>query len=589
MPLARPGRPRRALTVACLAVLLAAADTYVVVLVLPNIMSSVGLTTDQLSKATPIVSGFLLGYVALLPLVGRLSDLYGRRPVLIGCLVGFAAGSAVTAGAHSLAAIVTGRFLQGLGGGGLVPVTLALVADQWPADRRSLPLGVVGAVQEIGSLLGPLYGAALVAVGGWRSIFWVNLVAGLALAAVIGPAQRQEDGARPEQVEPGPLRRRRDLTGWALLALTCAAGLLLLVRPAVLTGSIRYGGVYVPLTSGHHWSALTEPLTLVTLGAAGLLGARLLLAAAPLVPLRRLPAVLHSADFPGALLFAGMLGCVIVTFSAADPTRQALASGWPWLMAGAGILAMALVWRERVAAAPLFDWPALGNPIALGALLTSLAVGAGLIVALVDVPLFARATSFPQSQLDAALVLVRFLVGVPLGALAGGAICERLGYRVTVAGGMALATGCFVAMANWGTRALPTHGVAASDLVLLGCGLGFGLAIAPVNAAALRAVPSRVHGLVSALVVLTRTVGMLVGISALTALGLRAFSRSLAQLGTPDRVCPATPTDCPVYDHAAHLALLHELHVIFAGAAGCTAVAAVVAGLTLRRAAAPSS
>ena len=84
MPPADPVHQRGRLVLAGLAVLLAAADTYVVVLVLPNIMASVGLTTDQLQKATPIVSGFLLGYVALLPLVGRLSDLYGRRPVLLG-------------------------------------------------------------------------------------------------------------------------------------------------------------------------------------------------------------------------------------------------------------------------------------------------------------------------------------------------------------------------------------------------------------------------------------------------------------------------------------------------------------------------
>jgi hypothetical protein len=155
-----------------------------------------------------------------------------------------------------------------------------------------------------------------------------------------------------------------------------------------------------------------------------------------------------------------------------------------------------------------------------------------------------------------------------------------------------MASVSFVLMAGWGSHALPTHGVARADLVLLLCGLGFGLAIAPVNAAALRAVPARVHGLVSALVVLSRSVGMLVGLSALTALGLQAFSRALAKLGTPDRVCPQTPTDCPAYNHAVHLALLHELHVIFAGAAGCTAAAAVLAACTLSRrtpAAEPSS
>ncbi|BEP16278.1 hypothetical protein acdb102_45890 [Acidothermaceae bacterium B102] len=561
------------MVVACLAVLLAAADTYVVVLVLPNIMASVGLTTDQLQKATPIVSGFLLGYLALLPLVGRLSDLYGRRPVLLACMVGFAIGSAVTAGAHDLPVLVTGRFLQGLGGGGLVPVTLALVADLWPPDRRSLPLGVVGAVQELGSLLGPLYGAALVAVGGWRAIFWVNLAAGLVLAALIRPGE-------------ATARRPRDPLSWLLLAVGAAAGLLVLVRPSGLVDSVRYGDIYVPLVGA---AGVTEPLALVGWIAVALLVARLLTAAAPLVPLRRLPQVLRSADFFGALLFAGLLGCVIVLFSGGDPTRQAVATHWPWLAVAAAALAAGLVLRERRATAPLLDSAVLGTPVVVGALVTSLAVGAGLIVALVDVPLFARATTFPSSQLDAALVLVRFLVGVPVGALVGGAICERVGYRATASAGMALATASFVAMAHWDSHALPRHGLAASDLALVACGLGFGLAIAPVNAAALRAVPARVHGLTSALVVLCRTVGMLVGISALTAIGLHAFSHALSHLGTPDSICPQSPTDCPVYDHAAHLALLHELHVIFAGAAVCTAVAAVTALTLRRRAPVPSS
>jgi MFS family permease len=253
------------------------------------------------------------------------------------------------------------------------------------------------------------------------------------------------------------------------------------------------------------------------------------------------------------------------------------------LLLGGALLLGGLIWRERRATAPLFDRAALGNRVAIGAFLVSLAVGAGLIVALVDVPLFARATVFPDSQLDAALVLVRFLIGVPVGAVVGGAVCERLGYRFKAAAGMAMATTAFAVMANWGIHALPTHGVAWADLTLLVCGLGFGLAIAPVNAAALRAVPARAHGLVSALVVLSRTVGMLVGLSALTALGLHAFSSALNALGTPDQVCSDDPTDCPKYDHAAHLALLHELHVIFAGAAVCTAVAGILALITLAR------
>src|SRR3954447_24167187 len=122
-------RGRLQLPVACAAVLLAAADTYVVVLVLPDIMRGVGLHTNDLQRAAPIISAFLLGYVAMLPLLGRLSDVFGRTPVLVGCLLMFAAGSAVTAGSHALGLVVVGRALQGMGGGGLVPVTLAMVAD----------------------------------------------------------------------------------------------------------------------------------------------------------------------------------------------------------------------------------------------------------------------------------------------------------------------------------------------------------------------------------------------------------------------------------------------------------------------------
>src|SRR3954447_23287981 len=179
------GRPRLLLGLAALAVAFAAADTYVVVLALPDMMESTGIPLDQLQRGAPIVSGFLLGYVAMLPLIGRISDLRGRVPVLVAALVLFAVGSLVTGLSYDLATLVVGRFLQGVGGGGLIPATLALVADLYPAERRGVPLGVVSAVQEVGSVVGPLYGALILAVSDWRVIFAVNLLAGLVLAGLI--------------------------------------------------------------------------------------------------------------------------------------------------------------------------------------------------------------------------------------------------------------------------------------------------------------------------------------------------------------------------------------------------------------------
>ena len=176
---------RLLLPLAAVAVAFAAADTYVVVLALPDMMTSVGLAVDELQRAAPIVSGFLLGYVAVLPLIGRIADLRGRVPVLVGSLLVFAFGSLVTALAYDLPSMVVGRFLQGVGGGGLVPATLALVADLYPPARRGVPLGVVGAVQELGAVLGPLYGALVLAVAPWQAIFAINLAAGLVLAATL--------------------------------------------------------------------------------------------------------------------------------------------------------------------------------------------------------------------------------------------------------------------------------------------------------------------------------------------------------------------------------------------------------------------
>src|SRR4051812_32807669 len=148
-----PGLPVVAL--ATLAVLVTAADTYVVVLALPDILAGVGVGLDELQRATPVVGGFLLGYTATLPLLGRLADLRGRMPVLVGCLLVFALGSLLTATADSLGPAVLGRGLQGVGAGGLVPATLALVADRWPPERRALPLGGGGAGEKGGAGVGP--------------------------------------------------------------------------------------------------------------------------------------------------------------------------------------------------------------------------------------------------------------------------------------------------------------------------------------------------------------------------------------------------------------------------------------------------
>jgi MFS family permease len=554
-----PGLP--AVVLATLAVLVTAADTYVVVLALPDILEGVGVSLDELQRATPIVGGFLLGYTATLPLLGRLADLRGRVPVLIGCLLLFALGSLLTATADSLGPAVVGRGLQGIGAGGLVPATLALVADRWPPERRSVPLGVVGAVQEAGAVLGPLAGAAVLAFADWRAIFWLNLLLGLGLAAGVMAGGRVR--------WPDPL-------GLGLAVVAVLAFGLQLAEPAALAEDVTLGLLYVPLVDAVPWST---PLVLVGAVATAALVARSL--ARPegaVLPLRGLRRLAGEVDVVGSALVVVALGCLVWAFAAADPATQVLAHG-QFLLPIAAAAAIAFVWHERRTPQPVLPLRDLRPVGAWGALVVNLLVGVALVTALVDIPLFARNTTTPGDQLGAALVLLRLLIAVPVGAVAGGWLCRIVAPRVVAAAGMALTAVAFVAMTRWDADSLDG---AWSTVVLLAAGLGFGLAIAPVNAVLLAVTSAEVHGSASALAVVARTVGMLTGLSLLTAVALRRFTAAADAIGSPVDLCPDNPSDCAPYQAATEAAVLTQLHTVFAGAAIAAALAAVAALMLLR-------
>jgi len=560
--------PRGLLVVAAIAVGFAAADTYVVVLALPDMMASVGLSIDQLQRGAPVVSGFLLGYVAMLPLIGKIADLRGRIPVLVGSLVVFSVGSLVTAGSYDLVTMVLGRFLQGVGGGGLVPATLALVADIWAADRRGLPLGVVGAVQELGSVIGPLYGAVIIAEWSWQAIFWVNLVLGVVLAAVLLGLGHLET----RTTAGGP---RFDALGLLLAGLALGALALVMTEPVRLTTGLTTGRAFIRYVGDSRWST---PIAIAFLALAALFVLRQATARRPLVGWRGWGVIARSADVPGAVLLGLTLGGIVLAFAAANPEVQVFSPAGPWLLAASGVTAIAFVVRQRQARAPLVPAGALRARAAWGALAVNVMVGAALIAALVDIPVFARVTVYPDSQLAAALVLVRLLVAIPVGALAGGYLSRRLPVAWLAAGGMGMSCLGFVLMTRWGTTTL--HHVSPTGALVL-CGFGFGVSIAPTNAALLAATEDAVHGLASALLVVARMVGMLVGISALTAIGLRRFYAVSASQPSLQETCHADKI-CDAYIDALKQAGIAQMHAIFWGAAFCAAAAAALSMMLLR-------
>jgi MFS family permease len=474
----------------------AALDAYVVVTLLPAMTGDVGVSIDQLDKAAPIVTGFLAGYVIAMPLLGAYSDVRGRGPVYAACMAAFAAGSVITAtaGTWSFAGLpwlVAGRFVQGLGGGGLVPLSLALAADMYRERARTVALGSMAALQEAGSVFGPLYGATLAsaaaALGGWRFVFWLNVP----------------------------------------LAVICGAGLLAASRPAK-----------------------SQP--------AG---------------------VSSSIDWAGAALLGIGLGVLVLALYPDDPEHRAVNAYFVPAFAAALACLAAYGWRQLRRLEPLIPRELLRSRLFAGASLANLLVGAALMVALVDVPILGRLV-FSLDQLGSGLLLTQFLVGVPAGAVAGGILAGRIGARLTATIGVVVSAAAFLQMSGWTADelALRLGPLRQADVALAACGLGFGLVIAPVTAAVLALTRQESHGLATSLVVLARTMGMLVGLSALTAFGLHRFHQIL---GTP--VLHGTDVHAQVreLETLVAAAFLQEYREIFQVAAGICVLAALTIALTL--------
>jgi MFS family permease len=171
---AGPGAARL-VALAALGVFFAADDQTSVVAVLPRMIEGVGLTQDQFFRAAWIVNAYILGYVVAMPLMGRIADAFGHARVFAASLGIFILGSAWVAVSNDLTSLSAARAVQAVGGGAVVPVAMAIVADAMPADRRVVGIGAMAAASEAGGLVGPLWGGSIAELLGWRGVFWINI------------------------------------------------------------------------------------------------------------------------------------------------------------------------------------------------------------------------------------------------------------------------------------------------------------------------------------------------------------------------------------------------------------------------------
>jgi EmrB/QacA subfamily drug resistance transporter len=424
----KPPSPTLIMTIICLGVFVASLDQTVIYGALPDMMNTIKLSITEFDKASWIVIGYLLGFTFAMPLIGRVSDVYGHSRVYIMSLLIFIAGSVLVALSESIAWLIGARVLQAIGGGALVPVAMAITGEMYDGKGRAVALGVIGAAVEAGGALGPFYGAVMAQFFSWQWIFWINIPVSLIVLAVVYLY------VKPGSRAPGKI--------------DTISGLL-----------------------------LAAALTFFCLG------------------------ISREKDTPGYL------------------TNMIV-----FLLLFAVIFALFIIRAVRTKD-PLIPLSVFKNAVFSAGTVTNLLVGAALIIAMVNIPLMSD-TILGCSPLEGGFRLLRFTVLLSLGALSGGFLCKRFGYRLPTILGLLFSAAGFIFMSRWTLEIADP----ALTLQLAVCGFGFGLVIAPLGTAVMDSVREEQKGLASSLVVMMRMVGMMIGMAAITAWGMERFHLATAAL-----------------------------------------------------------
>ncbi|HEX7131674.1 MAG TPA: MDR family MFS transporter [Iamia sp.] len=324
-----------------LAQVMGSLDGTIVATALPTITDDLG----GFSRVTWVITAYVLGVVATMPLYGKIGDLYGRRRVMLAATGLFLAASATCGLAQTMDQLLVGRFVQGLGGGGLGALSMAVIADVVPARQLGRWMGYQGVIFAIASVSGPLVGGFFVDNLSWRWAFLINLPVGAVSLAIVATRLKL-----PYRRVPHAL----DWPGSVLLASTLAC----LVLVATL------GGREVPWGSGRMVALVVGGVVLLVLFVR-----REQRAPEPVLPLRLLadPVMRVSAAVnftSGALLWCGLffIPLFVQEVRGVTPTR----AGFVLMPLMFGAAAGTLVAGRRVERSGAYrTWPFSGSILML--------------------------------------------------------------------------------------------------------------------------------------------------------------------------------------------------------------------------------
>jgi EmrB/QacA subfamily drug resistance transporter len=482
------------LIVVAFGVFIAADDLTVVTTMLRPIISDLGIVLpDGLDDAAWIVNAYLIAYVAVMPFMGRLSDVLGRRRVYIAALTLFLVGSIIIPMTNTLGPFLFGRVLTAMGGGALVPIGMAAVSDAYPAGKRARALGVLGAIDTLGWVWGPLYGAMIIRFLAWRWQFYMNIP--LAILGIVAAWYVLGDATEKQR------EAKIDWKGAALLTTALVA------------------------------------LNLALLGAAE-----------------------------------------IQSVTGLEELTGGTGAGLVWLYPVALAAGIAFVFSQRRTEYPLIDPGLFRGRNLVAAVTVNFFVGATLVIAMVDVPLFINVIELDleRAAVITGWVLSSLTAAMSVASYVGGRITENRWYRPPVLIGLAMSATAFLLM-GFGWEVTTSYWAMALQLALLGA--GFGLVMAPTTAAVVDAAPPDRRGTAASLVMVLRLIGLSVGLSGLTAWGLHRFNQLRTQIELPPLTDPDYARAATEASAELTTASLAETFV----AAGVLVVIAWFVGALMRR------
>ena len=436
-----------------LGIFFAADDQTVVVTVLPEIMKDLSLNVTDIDKAAWTITGYLLGYVTIMPISGRLSDMFNRKNVYLIAITLFMVGSIgtgitnlnfgqigssdnesviVSNFAHwtgTIEWVIATRIFQAIGAGALIPISIAIVGDIFSADDRGIPYGIIGASAETGAVVGPIWGAVIDSVWHWKAIFWLNVPIGLIIV------------------------------------------------------------VFVYLTVPNKTSLLKEKL-----------------------------------DLTGAILVS--IGIISITYAFSKISNSNIMF-LIWALIGT-IPFLLFYFKSKKIKHSIIPLEIFKNRAFVAANLIHFLYGTSLIIVMVTIPLMAN-TVLSGDSLKGGLMLTRLTIAIVPSAILGGYLSTKYELRFFCIPSLLVGAFSLFLMSRWDSSISDPN----MSVLLITCGIVFGILIAPITVAAIDNSRKELRGSAAGIITASRFLGMTMGIAGLSAWGAGRFQNLASGISLP--------------------------------------------------------